>query len=152
MAVRHFYLLPVRQNLLLGRWAPLCDGLEYSGSEPGKSMYLLSDLRHVSLHEPSLGDFDAASTDRYTTYWWPGIAGRLRFYGAVSDFRVVFLQLANYCWRGRGRAKWKSQHATLAKHTEHVRICAVTNNTIQSLEQDVENPCFICRRCKIQAK
>jgi hypothetical protein len=115
-------------------------------------MYLLSDLRHVSLHEPSLGDFDAASTDRYTTYWWPRIAGRLRFYGAFSNFRKVFLQLANYCWRGRGRAKWKSQHATLAKHTEHVRICAVTNNTIQSLEQDVENPCFICRRCKIQAK
>ena len=115
-------------------------------------MYLLSDLRHVSLHEPSLGDFDAASTDRYTTYWWPRIAGRLRFYGEFSDFRVVFLQLANYCWRGRGRAKWKSQHPTLADRTQDVGICAVTNNTIQSLEQDVENPCFICRRCKIQAK
>ena len=30
-------------------------------------VYLLGDLRHVSLHEPSLGDFDAASRDRYTT-------------------------------------------------------------------------------------
>ena len=50
-----------------GRWALLYDGLEYSGSEPGKSMYPLGDLRHVSLHEPSLGNFDAASTDRYTT-------------------------------------------------------------------------------------
>ena len=141
LAVRHFYLLPVRHNLLPGRWALLYDGLGYSGSEPGKSMYPLGDLRHVSLHEPSLGDFDAASTGRYTTYWWPGIAGRLRFYGAFSDFRVVFLPRANYCWRGRGRAKWTSQHATLAKHTKHVGICAVAITNIQSLEQDVENRC-----------
>jgi hypothetical protein len=32
----YFYLLPVRHNLLSGSWAPLCDGLGYSGSEPGK--------------------------------------------------------------------------------------------------------------------
>ena len=54
---------------------------------------------------------------------------------------LFFLQLANYCWRGRGRAKWKSQHATLAKHTQDVGICAVAITNIQSLEQDVENPC-----------
>ena len=37
------------------------DGVGYAGSEPGKFIYLLGDLQHVSLHRPSLGDFDAAS-------------------------------------------------------------------------------------------
>jgi hypothetical protein len=43
---------------------PVSDGLWYAGSEPGKLVYLLGDLQHVSLQRPSLGDFEAASTDR----------------------------------------------------------------------------------------
>jgi hypothetical protein len=43
------------------------DGLGCPGSEPGKLVYLLGDLRHVPLHRPSLGDFEAASRDRETT-------------------------------------------------------------------------------------
>jgi hypothetical protein len=39
------------------------DGLGCSGSEPGKLIYLLGELRHVSLHKPSLGDLQAASRD-----------------------------------------------------------------------------------------
>jgi hypothetical protein len=45
------------------------DGLGCAGSEPGKLIYLLSDLRHVPLHRPSLGDFAAANRDRETTRW-----------------------------------------------------------------------------------
>ena len=41
--------------------------VETTCSELGKLIYLLGDLWHVSLHEPSLGDFDAATRDRYTT-------------------------------------------------------------------------------------
>jgi hypothetical protein len=40
------------------------DGLGYAGSEPGKLIYLLGQPRHVPLQKPSLGDFEAASTDR----------------------------------------------------------------------------------------
>ena len=36
LAVRHFYLLPARHNLLFRSCAPLCDGLGHSGSELGK--------------------------------------------------------------------------------------------------------------------
>jgi hypothetical protein len=45
------------------------DGLGYAGSEPGKLIYLLGELQHVAcgVHKPSLGDFEAASTDRETT-------------------------------------------------------------------------------------
>jgi hypothetical protein len=39
------------------------DGLGYAGSEPGKSIYLLGEPRHVPLQKLSLGDFEAASTD-----------------------------------------------------------------------------------------
>jgi hypothetical protein len=117
------------------------DGLGYSGSEPGKLIYLLGELRHVSLHKPSLGDFQAASRDRETTRWWLAIGEQLRFYGAFSNIRVVFLSRATYCWRGRGRAIWISQHTTLTKHTQHVRICAGSNRNIKGFEQNVEGPC-----------
>jgi hypothetical protein len=40
------------------------DGLGCAGSEPGKLIYLLGEPRHVSLQKLSLGDFEAASTDR----------------------------------------------------------------------------------------
>jgi hypothetical protein len=41
------------------------DGLGCAGSEPGgKLIYLLGEPRHVPLQKPSLGDFEAASTDR----------------------------------------------------------------------------------------
>jgi hypothetical protein len=36
LAVRHFYLVPVRHNLLFRSCAPLCVGLGYSDSELGK--------------------------------------------------------------------------------------------------------------------
>jgi hypothetical protein len=61
--------------------------------------------------------------------------------GAFSNIRIAFWPRVINCWCGRRRAKCISQHTTLAKHTQHVRICAVTNTNIQSLEQDVENPC-----------
>jgi hypothetical protein len=38
-------------------------GLEYSGSEPGKLIYLLGELGHAALHKSSLDDFQAAGRD-----------------------------------------------------------------------------------------
>jgi hypothetical protein len=50
LAVRHFYLLLTANNLLSGNLTPLCDGLGYSGSEPGKLIICWATYGYGTCH------------------------------------------------------------------------------------------------------
>jgi hypothetical protein len=102
---------------------------------------LLGELGHATLHKFSLDDFEAAIRDRSVIPRWVSIGDQLVFYGIFSKIRAVFHIASHFCWHGCARAKWISQHPTLAEHTRHVRNCAVTNTNTNGLDQNVEGPC-----------
>ena len=72
---------------------------------------------------------------------WLAIERRLTFYLSFSNIGVVSPPGSQFCWYGRARATWESQHRTLTDRTEHVQNCGQSIANIKGVDQDNDDPC-----------
>jgi hypothetical protein len=97
------------------------------------------------VHKPSLGNFEAASTDRETTRWW-----LIANWRAVDILPYLLENPHGLSCRKPLLLAWSdvvvpSTPHTLADRTQHVRNCAGSSRiSIKDFEQNTEGPCCRC--------